>query len=83
MRTNNNYSYRKASIGCNFAAFCAGYQPNTTPITPDTPIARATAETEIVKGKLITAEIIKEITTPKSIPKAPPAKVKIIDSIKN
>ena len=77
------YSYLSASMGCKLAALRAGYQPNMIPMAPETKIASRIDDKDIVKGEPKILAIINEARIPKTMPIIPPAKVSMIDSIRN
>ena len=77
------YSYLKASIGFNLAAFRAGYHPKKTPIKDEKKKDNKMAFIEIVTGQPASDATRKAMAHPRIIPIIPPEALSRIDSIKN
>ncbi len=78
-----SYSYRKHSIGSNFAAVFAGSIPNTIPINIDIPTEISPKFTETINGYSANITINHAKNTPSINPIKPPSAVKMQDSVRN
>ena len=79
----NTHSYRKASMGCNFAAFAAGYRPKKIPTEEVKIKPSITDHNEIAAGNGVERATVLAIPNPSKIPIIPPNKQMVTASTKN
>ncbi len=52
-----DHSYLRASIGCKFEAWRAGYQPKSMPMAADTTNAKSTDDGDTTNSELVTTDM--------------------------